>query len=296
MQETGTVSRRLFVAAAGICATSPLGRYASAATPAAYASAEPETSEAVPNPRDCKRPLRLALASYTLRKFSLQEALAMTRRVGLNAICLKSFHLPLEASKEQIEAAKRKVTAAGIKLYGGGVIPMRTESQLKRAFQYAKAAGMERIIGVPAPELLKLLERHVRQYGIEVAIHNHGPGDRLYPTPLEIYSRIKGLDRRIGICHDVGHTARVGKDPVAVTKQCADRVLGVHLKDVTEPTRMGRCTPCGRGIIDLPALLRTLLEVGDKGYVSFEYESEPSDPLPGLAESVGYVRGVLDAL
>jgi len=121
-------------------------------------------------------------------------------------------------------------------------------------------------------------------------------GDRLFPTPEAAYERAKQLDKRVGLCHDIGHTLRYGADPVATTRKCADRLLDVHLKDVTEATRRGHATPCGRGVIDLPGVLRALIEIGYTGYVSFEYEADPSDPLPGLAESVGYVRGVLDAI
>jgi sugar phosphate isomerase/epimerase len=49
-------------------------------------------------------------------------------------------------------------------------------------------------------------------------------------------------------------------------------------------------------VIDLPAMIRTLIDIGYSGYAAFEYEEHPDDPLPGLAESVGYVRGVLDAI
>jgi inosose dehydratase len=242
------------------------------------------------------RPLRLALASYTLRNFNLDQTLAMTQRVGLDAICLKSFHLPLEATPQQIQAAAAKVKEAGIQLYGGGVISMGNEAEVNQAFEYAKAAGMSKIIGVPAPDMLPLVNDKVQQYDIQVCIHNHGPGDDVYTTPDLAYERIKTLDKRIGLCHDVGHTVRVGKDPAALSQQCADRLLDVHIKDVTATTANGDSTPCGRGVIDLPKLLRTFIQIGYSGFLAFEYEQQPDDPLPGLAESVGYIRGVLDAM
>jgi sugar phosphate isomerase/epimerase len=236
------------------------------------------------------------MASYSLRNFNLDDALKITATVDLEAICLKSMHLPLESSHEEIAATAAKVKAAGILLYGGGVIPMRNEKEVERAFDYAKAAGMTRIIGVPAPKMLPLVNDKVQQYDIAVCIHNHGPGDTTYPTPDVAYERIKNLDRRVGLCHDVGHTTRAGKDPAAISRQCADRMLDVHLKDVTEPTKKGHSIACGRGVIDLPALLKTFTEINYQGFLSFEYEEDPDHPLPGLAESVGYVRGILDML
>jgi len=240
--------------------------------------------------------LKLGIASYTFLKFSLDQTLAMTARVGLKYVCLKSFHLALNATPEQIAEAAEKVKAAGMELYGGGVISMRKPDEVSKAFAYAKAAGMKTIVGVPYPDVLPLVNERVQQDDIRVAIHNHGPGDKTYPTPESAYERIKTLDKRIGLCIDVGHTLRYGVDPVRAVRQYADRLLDLHIKDVTGATAAGKTVEIGRGVIDIPGLVRALLDVGFGGICSFEYEKDPQDPLAGLAESVGYVRGVLATL
>jgi inosose dehydratase len=237
--------------------------------------------------------LKLALASYTLRKFDLDETLKMTDRVGLRHIAFKDFHLPLDSSPAHIAEVVAKTKAAGLDLYGGGVIYMRNEEQVNQAFEYAKAAGMRVIIGVPEPNLLPLVNRKVAEYNIQVAIHNHGPGDKIYPVPASVYEKIKDLDKRIGLCNDIGHTIRAGVDPAASIEQFADRLLDVHIKDESAATAQGSAVEVGRGVIDIPQVLRTLIKINYTGMVSFEYEKDENDPLPGLAESVGYVRGVL---
>ncbi|MBW7988460.1 MAG: sugar phosphate isomerase/epimerase [Planctomycetes bacterium] len=243
-----------------------------------------------------KQQFKLGLASYTLRKFNLDDTLAMTKRVGLKYICFKSMHLPLDSTPAQIRSVVAKVKEAGLILYGGGVISMKNEAQVHQAFDYAKAAGMKVIIGVPAPELLPLVNKKVRQYDIKVAIHNHGPGDKLYPIPARAIERIKDLDKRIGLCHDIGHTIRVGSDPIASSRKFADRLLDVHIKDVSEATAKGHGVEIGRGVIDIPKFLKMLVKIKYSGIVSFEYEKDADDPMAGLAESVGYVRGVLAAI
>lgn len=240
--------------------------------------------------------LKLGLASYTLRKFDLDQTLAMTKRVGLKYIAFKSFHLPLDSSPDHIREVVAKVKDAGLKLYGGGVIYMSNEAQVRQAFEYAKAAGMETIIGVPAHDLLPLVDRLVKEYDIKVAIHNHGPGDKVYPVPASAYELIKDLDPRIGLCNDIGHTCRSGVDPAVSVAKYADRLLDVHVKDVSAAVREGHTVEVGRGVIDIPKFLRTLVKIDYQGIVSFEYEKDENDPLPGLAESVGYVRGVLAAI
>ena len=240
-------------------------------------------------------PFQLGMASYTLRKFDLDRALAMTQRVGLDRICLKSMHLPLEAKPAEIAAAIDKVKRAGLTLYGGGVISMKNEGEIAQAFEYAQAAGMQTITAAPNPEVLPMLDEHVKKHDINVAIHNHGPGDKYFPTPQSVYDAVKSLDHRIGLCIDIGHTVRVGADLVGSVRACGDRLFDLHIKDVTAATPQGKGTPVGRGVIDFPALVRALIEVKFKGVAAFEYEEQADDPLPGLAESVGYLKGVLAA-
>jgi len=289
MKNDTNTTRRSFLKLAGAGAAASLVSLSGKATTETAGAAETSAAKR-------ERPLKLALASYTLRKFNLDETLEMTKRVGLEAICLKSFHLPLDATPDEIAAAVEKVKEAGILLYGGGVIGMKSDEQVNQAFEYAKAAGMVKIVAAPTAETLPLINEKVKEYDIQVCIHNHGPGDKHFPTPLTSYEKIKDLDKRIGFCHDVGHTVRYGEDAIAATEKCADRMLDFHIKDVTEAAKSGHATPCGRGIIDIPVLLRTLVKIGYSGCLAFEYEEHANDPLPGLAESVGYVRGVLDTI
>ncbi|MHC4325152.1 MAG: sugar phosphate isomerase/epimerase family protein [Planctomycetota bacterium] len=243
-----------------------------------------------------KPKFELGLASYTLRKFKLEETLAMTKRVGLKNICFKSMHLELDSTPAQIRAAVKKVKDAGLVLYGGGVIGMKKENQVHQGFDYAKAAGMRVIIAAPSHDMLPLIDKKVKQYDIKVAIHNHGPGDDFFPTPAVALEKIKNLDKRIGMCHDIGHTKRYGSDPIAETKLCADRLHDVHIKDVSAANKNGHGVEVGRGVIDIPGFLKTLKEMDYDGIVSFEYEKDSEDPIAGLAESVGYVKGVLAAI
>lgn len=238
----------------------------------------------------------LGLASYSLREFSLEQTIEMTKRLALGKIVLKSMHLPLESPVADIAVAAQKVRAAGLDLYGCGVVYMTNEAEVDQGFRYAKAAGLRMIIGAPNPELLGLIEKKVKEFDIALAIHNHGPEDKLFPTPASAYERITRLDRRIGLCIDIGHTMRAGIEPSEAAQKCADRLLDFHVKDVTSATKEGDTIEMGRGVIDIPAFIRTIIKLDFAGTLAFEFEKDGSDPLPGLAESVGYLRGVLAAL
>ncbi len=243
-----------------------------------------------------QKSFELGLASYTLRKFDLDKTLAITKKVGLKYICFKDFHLKMDSTPEQIKETVQKVKDAGLVLYAGGVIYMRNEEQVRQAFEYAKAAGMKIIVGVPVPEVLPLVDKLVKQYDIKVAIHNHGPTDKVYPVPATAYEKIKDLDKRIGLCDDIGHTTRAGVDPSESAEKFADRLMDIHMKDVSAADPKGSAVEVGRGVIDIPRFIRTLVKIKYEGIVSFEYEKDADDPLPGLAESVGYVRGVMAAV
>jgi sugar phosphate isomerase/epimerase len=220
------------------------------------------------------------MASYTFREFPTEQALAMTKRLGLKRIAFKDVHLKLDATPAQIEATLAKVKKA-------------SEAEVNRAFEYAKAAGMGTIIGVPNHDLLRLVDKKVQEFDIRVAIHNHGPGDDVYPTPQSVYERISTLDRRVGLCIDVGHTQRSGIDPSEAALKYADRLVDIHMKDVSAPSASGETVQVGRGVIDIPKFLRTLQRINFVGTVALEYERDEKDPLPGSAESIGYLRGVL---
>lgn len=250
-------------------------------------------SVALPTGKMKASDIKLGVASYSLRNFSQEEALDMTLRCGINRITFKSMHLPLDSDKETIKKSVALCKEKGIVLYGGGVIYMKSKEEVDQGFEYAKTAGMEIIIGVPNHELLDYVEEKVKQYDIKLAIHNHGPGDKLYPSAESAYELIKNRDKRMGLCIDIGHTKRIGRDPEQDLKDFFDRVFDMHIKDVTKATTDGQTCIIGRGVINFPSFLKAVIDLNYQGTLALEYEAEGKDPLPGMMESFGYVKGIL---
>jgi len=243
-----------------------------------------------------KAKFRLGVASYTFRNFDRIKTIEMTCRAGLEAVCFKDMHLKMNATDAECAAAAEECKKSGLTLYACGVVTMRNAEQVHNAFRYAKAAGMDTIVATMPPEILPLVEEKVKETGIFIAIHNHGPGDKVYPTPEAVMEKIGSLDKRIGLCIDVGHTARIGADVIKSLREFKERIHDVHFKDVIAAIPTGRECICGRGVLDLTGYLAALLEIDYDRVVSFEYEADGNDPLPGLMESVGFVRGVLRTL
>ena len=236
---------------------------------------------------------KLGVASYSLRKFDRDEAIAFTRKLGVDYIAFKSFHLKLDAPDAEIADAVTSCAEAGLNLYAGGVIYMTTEAEVDQAFEYAKKAGMKMIVGVPNHELLPYVENKVKTYDIQLAIHNHGPGDKLYPSAESAYVLIKDMDPRMGLCIDIGHTKRIGRSPSQDVKDYFDRVIDIHIKDVTAADHDGSTCEIGHGVIDHYGFLKDLVALGYDGIVALEYEKDGDDPFSGMAESMGYVKGIL---
>lgn len=266
-------------------------KVAGAGIPALMASSRIK-SYAAPNAND----LNLAIASYSFRNYSLHDAIMMTKQLAIKNIALKSMHLPLETPDEEIKLVRKMIQDNGLNLYGAGVIYMNSEDEVYNAFRYAKAAMLDVIIGVPKYDLLDLTEQQVKEHNIKLAIHNHGPGDNVYPSPETVYNHLKSRDRRMGLCMDIGHTKRLGLEPAVEAAKYMDRLLDVHAKDVDKASGDAETIEIGRGIIDIPAFLSVLLKNNYQGMVSFEFEKDPDNIMPGISESIGYTKGVLDVL
>ena len=245
---------------------------------------EPERSKDLP----------LGIADWTFVNFDIPQSIQMMQRLDIHHMTIKNFHLPFNSTKEKIDEIIKQYKDGGISIYGVGVIYMKNKDEVDQAFEYAKNAGVSLIIGVPEHDQIDYVQEKVKSYNIKFAIHNHGPEDKLYPSPEIAYNLIKDKDARMGLCLDIGHAQRAGVDPAKAVLKYNKRILDMHIKDVTEAAQDGKAIEAGRGIINFPALVRALREIKYPGHCGIEYEKDMKDPLPGIAESVGYFKGVKD--
>jgi len=242
-------------------------------------------------------PLKLGLASYSMREFTLDQALDMAKQMGVKYMTFKDVHVPRTDPPEKTRALRAKIEAAGITIMGGGTITIPNDpAQIRKEFEYAKNAGFPLIYTDPEPAALDTIEKMAKEYDIRAVIHNHGPEDKRWPRPQDAYAAIKSRDKRLGLCIDVGHTTRTGTDPVAACRECRDRLYDMHVKDLLAATDKESQTEVGRGVLDFPGLFKTLIEIGYQGQVGLEYEINAKNPLPGMIESMAYMRGVLAAV
>ena len=235
----------------------------------------------------------VGMAGYSFVHFDLDQTLDMMEKCDVKYLCIKDFHLPFNSTDQEIADFHTKLESKGVTGYAVGPIYMRSQEEIDNAFEYAKRVGVELIVGVPNYELLPYVDKKVKEYDFKYAIHLHGPDIELYPDADDVWENVKDLDPRIGMCLDIGHDRRNGKDPVEDLKKYHTRVFDVHIKDVTDDSKAGYSVEVGRGILDIPAFVEMLREVGYTGVCSLEHERNMKDPLQGIAESLGYFRGVI---
>lgn len=237
----------------------------------------------------------LGIAGYSFVKFDLETTLKTMQTLDLHYLCIKDFHLPLTSNEEQIAAFHQKLAGYGVKGYAVGPIYMKSKEEVDRAFAYAQRVGVPLLVGVPNYDLLDYTEQVVKQYDIKLAIHLHGPDMKLYPDATDIWEHVKNRDERMGMCLDIGHNLRYGSDTLADYIKYHKRVFDMHLKDVTAPTKAGKRAELGRGIIDFPRYIKLMRKYHYTGAVSLEHEKDMDNPFMGIAESIGFFRGVCQA-
>jgi sugar phosphate isomerase/epimerase len=254
-----------------------------------------------PAPRspDEVTPIRLGLATYTMRNFSRAQMITFLKQLNVLALNCKDVkdHLPTDPQQEATALAD--YAAAGITLHAAGTIyfDKDEDTDIRAKFEYCKRAGISVIVaGDPALTTLPRIEKFVKEYDIRIAIHNHGPEDKLWPSPLDVLKAVKGFDPRIGCCIDVGHTVRAGTDVVQAIHEVGPRLHNVHIKDLTNFQDKESQVAVGDGKMPIRKIFEALLAIRYKGFVDLEYEIHPDDPMPGVIASFAYMRGVLSGM
>ena len=277
-----TATRRSFLGAA---ATLPVAAASSAS------AASPNGSS--PHHWD---DIRLAVATYSLRKFSRAAAIGIIKDLGIKYVNVKSFHMPYYLSEADLKQARSEFERAGMEIVAGGNISLRSDdpSELEHYFKYAVAAGMPVMVCAPKHSNLSQIEKLAIKYDRKMAIHNHGPEDKFYPAPSDVMKLVKDMDPRMGLCVDVGHTVRTGADILEEIDGAWDRIYDFHVKDLTDFNSKDSRVDVGDGKMPVAAIFKMLKERKYAGVVGLEYEVVADHPQLGMAKSFSYMRGVLD--
>ncbi len=238
-------------------------------------------AEGVPGPQAEYGGFPMGIQSYSLRHLDFDAALDAVEELGLHHVELFGAHLSPASSDAEIHLALKKLRRRDISISAHGVNRFTEDHDAnRRVFEFANRAGIRNLSADPSPNeaTFDSLERLVDEFGVRIAIHNHGPGHH-WATPERLLEGVSGRHKRIGVCADLGHFLRADIDPISAMRTLGDRVYGVHLKDFAERQKDTRGVVIGRGHLDLRAVFSTLHEIDfpADGALSLEYE-EP-DPM-----------------
>jgi sugar phosphate isomerase/epimerase len=239
-------------------------------------------------------PIRLGIASYTFRTFDSAHLIDFMHQLKTPLLNLKDAHLPM-TPLDQVAAKAAEYRAAGFTLTAAGNITFAKDDDddIRPKFEYLKAAGIPIAVCAPTHENLPRLEKFVKEYNIKLAIHNHGPEDKNFPSPFDVLKAVKGMDPRIGLCIDMGHAMRAGADVVAAVHAAGPRLYDIHIKDLADATSRESQVAVGEGIMPIRGIFEALIQTKYPGNVDLEYEIHADNPMPGVVESFAYMRGVL---
>lgn len=161
---------------------------------------------------------------------------------------------------------------------------------------------------------LKRIDEYARSRGITATVHPH------VGTMIETKEDIERIldATEIGITFDTGHMFIGGTDPVQFSKDHAQRVKHVHLKDVKldlarkvqagELTYYQACvqhmyTAVGSGDVDIRAIMTNLVKAGYDGWFCLEQDNivtkEPAEgegPYADAKKSVEFINAVAASL
>jgi len=233
-----------------------------------------------------------------IRLDNLEYSLEICQALLAGGITVLEFTLTSPQAISVIEKARKEFADAGFVIEGGGNVSFSKddEQDIRHRFEYAKLAGMPIIVCAPTHATLPKMEKFVKEYDIKIAIHNHGPEDKEFPTPQSVLDVVKNMDPRCGLCIDCGHTARAGVDIVESIRAAGPRLLSMHIKDLADSKARDSQCDVGEGVLPIVGIFQQLRKMRYTGGVMLEYEIHESDPLMGMQKSLAYMRGVMAGL
>jgi sugar phosphate isomerase/epimerase len=216
---------------------------------------------------------------------SLQENGLEAAAIGSGAVAFATGLTLLHADPEKAGRAEA-VMHALVDLAAAVGAPLVTVGSFRGRLASAGIRGRERLVAV-----LRAAATYAASRGVRLALE-----------PLNRYESdvINNVEEGLALLRDVGHpelglvvdTYHVNIEESSWTApfrqaMAAGRLWHVHIGDNNR-------LPPGRGLIDFPAIVATLREIGYDGYLSAELLARP-DPDTAAQQTLTYMRSLLEA-
>jgi sugar phosphate isomerase/epimerase len=247
---------------------------------------------------------QLAVHSYTFQKFSIFDAIDMTKALGVKYMSISGSAIldgtnrltTVNLTDEQRARIDEKLRADGFGNFVNiGVVQLPAdEAKCRQVFEFAKKWGIGILVAEPMPDALDTVEKLCEEYNIKVAIHDH-PKPNHYWNPDVVLTAIKGRPM-MGACADVGHWIRSGLDPLECIKKLDGHILALHFKDLNESGMNAHDVPWGTGVGKTRQIMEELKRQHFHGAFCVEYEYHWENSSPEIAQCVKFFNQTCDEL
>ncbi|MCY7309921.1 MAG: sugar phosphate isomerase/epimerase [Chitinophagaceae bacterium] len=250
---------------------------------------------------------QLAIQTWTFHKYGFFESVSKARELGVKYLEVypgqKSGHgddnpFSYTLPSERRDNLKNYLKKVGVKVVALGVVDKYyyNKDNLEKFFEFAQYMGIPFITAEPEWEDLDAFNTLAEKYKVKVALHCHPKPSSHYWHPDSIVAAMKGR-KNIGAWPDIGHWARNGVNIQEAMKKLEGKIWGLHFKDVKEFDNVKtEDTLFGKGVCDLPAVLKELKRQKFKGVISMEYEANENNNMGDMKRNKEFYESELRKL
>ena len=236
--------------------------------------------------------LQIGVGTFSYHNLPMEEMIVQLRELNIKQIEMSRGEFMLltpPPTAEMCEAARTKLDRAGIQCVSYYTATIRNAQQIEQAVRNAKLLGATNVSGDAIGSILREIDTRFTRERLTFGIHNHWFAHKFaYESVEDVLSGLAGLSKTVGATLDVGQMAACGHDPVDALQRLAPYLKVVHLKDVASAGAEHNVL-LGRGIANIPAVMRELKKIRFGGLVAIEYEKE-GDVNGDMREEVAYAR------
>ena len=223
--------------------------------------------------------VRLGVQTYSFRDFDSRNYSdlvidAMTK-IGIGE-CELQFPRPAIGSQQPIAYYRevgKKFKEAGIEVHVYNAAFGRTDEEVDREFQIAKAVGARMIASSTTLSMAKRAVPFAEKHKMVLAFHNYSDttDPERFATPQSLAAPL-AMSQYYRTNLDIGHFTAAGYDAVAYIQEHHEKITHLHLKD--RKKNQGPDTPWGDGDAPIKQVLELLRDkkYPIRAYVEYEYK------------------------
>ena len=251
--------------------------------------------------------MNFGVQTFTIRK--AQKRCIRDAYLPLIRLGVRSFEVArIKFTRKNAQEIKSLIDEYGIEIASIQVKPKDVFKSTDRVIEFCKITGCKRVVISMLPiscilggearfyRFLSTLDSWCDTYmrcGITLAYHHHNWEYMKLSCGKTRMAELLSKTERLRFVHDTYWTARSGISPEAQIREFGDRLIGIHLRDLTFKRRgidvIPKDAEIGGGVIDFSSVLAAASEVGCSYYV---IEQKTKHPYKDIEKSLAYLNAL----